>query len=99
MLTGTDRRCAVEPGGLVAHCRVGRGTAMVIADADFLNVAGEGALDGPTADNLDLLMAHLAAPSPVRRESVRLLCTYLSTGLFQIEQAWNEQLRSLKKVT
>jgi hypothetical protein len=31
--------------------------ATVIADADFLNVEGEGALDGPTEHNLDLLAA------------------------------------------
>ena len=59
-LTRIGPRCTVEPGALVAHCRVGRGTAIVVADADFLNVAGEGALDGPTDHNLDLLMAQLS---------------------------------------
>ena len=60
MLTSDSPRCDVEPGGLVARCRIGRGAATVIADADFLNVAGEGALDGPTEHNLDLLMAELS---------------------------------------
>ena len=60
MLTSKSPRCTVESGGLVAHCRVGRGVATVVADADFLNVAGEGALDGPTANNLDFLMAELS---------------------------------------
>ncbi len=58
-LTSRNDRCRVESGGLVARCRIGRGTAMVIADADFLNVTGEGALDGPTGGNLDFLMAIL----------------------------------------
>ncbi len=60
LLTSNSRRCAVESGGLVAHCRIGEGEATVIADADFLNVEGEGALDGPTHHNLDLLMAELS---------------------------------------
>ena len=53
-------RCALVGGGFVARCRIGKGSATVIADADFLNVAGEGALDGPVDQNLDLLMAELA---------------------------------------
>ena len=60
MLTSASSGCEVEPGGLVARCRIGRGAVTVIADADFLNVAGEGALDGPTGRNLDLLMAELS---------------------------------------
>ena len=59
-LTSLGQRCAVEPGGLVAHCQIGRGAVTVIADADFLNVAGEGALDGASERNLDLLMAELS---------------------------------------
>ena len=46
--------------GFVARCRVGRGRATIIADADFLNVAGEGALDGATDQNLDVLIFELA---------------------------------------
>jgi hypothetical protein len=54
------RRCTIEGKGFVARCRIGRGSATVIADADFLNVDGERALDGPTEHNLDLLIAELA---------------------------------------
>lgn len=50
--------CTVSRDRLVAHCRVGKGEATVVADADFLNVE---ALDGPTADNLNALVAELAA--------------------------------------
>ena len=53
--------CDVEKSGLVARCRLGEGRATVIADADFLNVEGPGALDGPTADNLAALVAELGA--------------------------------------
>ena len=52
--------CAVAGAGFVARCRIGKGSATLIADADFLHVEGEGALDGPTGQNLDLLMAELA---------------------------------------
>jgi len=56
----SGRGCAIEGRGFVARCRIGRGRATVIADADFLNIAGEGAIDGPTDHNLDLLIAELA---------------------------------------
>ena len=46
--------CAVERGGLIARCRVGRGQAVVVADADFLNVPAE------RGDNLDFLEVELA---------------------------------------
>ena len=49
--------CVVGGGGLVAHCRIGKGHATVIADADFLNVDD---LDGPTEHNLDALLDELA---------------------------------------
>jgi hypothetical protein len=52
--------CAIGKSGLVARCRVGKGAATIVADADFLNVDGEGALDGPTQHNLDALLAELA---------------------------------------
>jgi hypothetical protein len=45
--------CKLEREGIVARCRIGRGTATVLADADFLNV------DEPGADNLDLLIEEL----------------------------------------
>lgn len=56
--------CAVEPGGFVARCAIGEGFATIIADADFLNVGGPGAIDGPTSHNLDLLMTELARVEP-----------------------------------
>ena len=49
----------VDADGFIARYRIGKGSATVIADADFLNVAGEGALDGPTENNLDLLVEEL----------------------------------------
>ena len=50
-------KCEVSADGLVAACRVGRGRASIIADADFLNVE---ALDGPAQHNLDALLDELA---------------------------------------
>jgi hypothetical protein len=50
--------CPVSPDGLVARCRIGKGHATVVADADFLNL---GDLDGPTDKNLDALLAELSA--------------------------------------
>ena len=50
--------CHIAGQGLVAHCRVGKGEATIIADADFLNVE---ALDGPAQGNLDALLAELAS--------------------------------------
>ena len=63
VLTGSPGRlagtkCTVADDGLVARCRIGKGGATVVADADFLNVAD---LDGPTQHNLDALLAELAA--------------------------------------
>ena len=49
--------CPISEDRLVAHCRIGKGNATIIADADFLNVDS---LDGPTADNLNGLLAELA---------------------------------------
>jgi hypothetical protein len=51
--------CSISGRGFVARCRLGKGLATVIADADFLHVEGEGALDGPTEHNLDLLVEEL----------------------------------------
>jgi len=42
----------------VARCRLGRGQATIVADADFLDVDN---LDGPTANNLDAMLVELAA--------------------------------------
>ena len=76
---GGPRVLAASPGRLAsrplpdrsatAWSRVAdrQGRATVIADADFLDVAGERALDGPTDGNLDWLVAELAtSPSLCR---------------------------------
>ena len=52
--------CDLAGEGFVARCRIGKGRATVVADADFLKVEGEGALDGNTGHNLDLLVDELA---------------------------------------
>jgi hypothetical protein len=57
--TLVSSRCAVDAGGFVARCQVGKGRVTIVADADFLNVAGPGGLDGPTDQNLDALLAEL----------------------------------------
>jgi len=51
-------RCPVSRDGLVGRCRIGKGEATIVADADFLNVED---LDGPTDKNLDALLAELSA--------------------------------------
>ena len=51
-------RCTISRDQLVARCRIGRGEATVVADADFLNVDD---LDGPTDNNLGAMLAELAA--------------------------------------
>lgn len=58
-LTARSPNCKLLNDGLVARCDVGRGAATIIADADFLNVAGPAALDGPVANNLAFLMREL----------------------------------------
>jgi hypothetical protein len=50
--------CAIDKSGFVARCRIGRGRAIVIADADFLNIEQ---LPGPANDNLDALLGELSA--------------------------------------
>ena len=52
--------CRIVGDGLIARCRVGQGMATVIADADLLNVEASGGSGGPTAHNLDLIVAELA---------------------------------------
>ena len=49
--------CAIAADRLVAHCRIGKGAATVVADADFLD---SGHLDRRAAHNLDGLLAELA---------------------------------------
>lgn len=50
--------CEVDASGLTARCRLGKGQAVIIADADFLNL-GPGGLDGPTDRNLPALVSQL----------------------------------------
>jgi hypothetical protein len=49
--------CEISANRLVAHCRIGRGRAAVVADADFLNVE---TLGKPARHNLDALLSELA---------------------------------------
>jgi len=49
--------CKIGEAGFVARCRIGKGGATVVADADFLNLEQ---LEGPTEGNLDALLAELA---------------------------------------
>ena len=48
--------CDIENGGFLARCTICKGQAVVVADADFLNVEQ---LDGPTESNLEALIAEL----------------------------------------
>jgi hypothetical protein len=48
--------CRIGRDGLVAHCRIGKGQAVVIADADFLNVEHS---DAPGLDRLIVEFDHL----------------------------------------
>jgi hypothetical protein len=48
--------CAISSDGLVARCDIGKGRAVVVADADFLDVDD---LGSPAAHNLDALLAEL----------------------------------------
>jgi hypothetical protein len=54
-LSGT---CSISNDGLVAHCRVGKGEATIVADADFLN---SDRLGSRASHNLDGLLAELAS--------------------------------------
>jgi hypothetical protein len=54
-LRALDQRCTVAERGLIARCRVGRGSAIVIADADFIMMEGEDA-----DRRLDLMMGELS---------------------------------------
>ena len=50
--------CHIGGQGFVAQCKIGKGRATVVADADFLNVEQ---VDGADQGNLDALLAELAA--------------------------------------
>ena len=49
-------RCAISKDRIVADCRIGKGSAIVVADADFL---GSDGLGDSAADNLDGLLEEL----------------------------------------
>jgi hypothetical protein len=51
-------KCAVSPDRLVAHCSVGKGRAIVVADADLLDTPD---LGSGAAHNLDGLLGELAS--------------------------------------
>jgi hypothetical protein len=59
-LVALGKGCDLAGGGLVARCRIGKGEAIVIADADILNVGSEGRDDG----NLAALVSQLASLTP-----------------------------------
>jgi hypothetical protein len=61
-LVRTGGQCTVADEALVARCRLGRGQAIIIADADFANL-GPGGLDGPTDGNLPALLSQLQSVS------------------------------------
>jgi hypothetical protein len=54
-------RCSVSADAFVAHCRIGRGEATIIADADILNVDRRGP---NAARNLDGVLQELASLEP-----------------------------------
>lgn len=54
-------RCSIASNRLMADCRVGRGRAIVIADADFIGVER---LGGSAGRNLDALLALLGGLAP-----------------------------------
>ena len=57
-LVQLGRACTITDNGLLARCRLGKGRATIIADADFLNL-GPGGLDGPTDHNLAALVSQV----------------------------------------
>lgn len=57
-LVATAPQCHVSGDGFVARCRVGGGLAIVVADADFIDV--ERRSGSARANNLDILLGELA---------------------------------------
>lgn len=55
--------CALEEGGWKALCRLGNGTATIIADADFLNAEAIRAAGGNPSDNLRVIDRLLSPPA------------------------------------
>lgn len=60
-LSSSGRACAFSADSLVARCQIGRGHAVVVADADLVQAGVEGGLDGPTGNNHPALVAELQA--------------------------------------
>jgi hypothetical protein len=58
---GSGRACRLSGDDLVARCALGRGQAVVVADADLVQVGVPGGLDGPTERNHNALAAELHA--------------------------------------
>ena len=56
-LVSRGDQCEVEAAGLVARCRIGRGFATIIADADFIDV--EGRRDPQRTSNLRIMLDEL----------------------------------------
>lgn len=54
------KECDMLGDGLVARCRIGKGMATVIADADLLNARPSGAADESISTGIDLVLAELA---------------------------------------
>ena len=56
-LSAIGKLCSIDPSGHLARCKIGKGQAIVIADADFLNTGDIEGVDSES--NLALLMAEL----------------------------------------
>jgi hypothetical protein len=59
-LVATGRDCEVDPGGFVARCTVGRGRAVIVADADMVDPRRSGA--ARATEQLLTELGHLATP-------------------------------------
>ena len=55
MLVKIGGECSTDPQGIASHCRLGQGTAHIVADADWLNVEAVRTVGGEPGDNLDIL--------------------------------------------
>jgi hypothetical protein len=62
----TTSGCAIADKGLVARCRIGRGRAILVADADLLDDRHWTALGDETVDAVMLLLEQLDQPMRVR---------------------------------
>lgn len=56
----TGGGCTDDPDGISASCRLGRGEILIIADADWLNVAGIREAGGNSSENLTVLDLQLS---------------------------------------